>query len=467
MCAGEYDMKNSHLIVFALFLLMLISLSSPYFVRIVEGQPLLFSGEPYYYLRLGSRIMNEGISGNDPLISVSRPFLLNAYPLFLSGIFLFGPPELVSVILPVALGLISFFALNGILRGFGIRDRERIIALALVVLSTLYTIVFARSSPAACAVFLNLVGFFLITRDDLCSLISSFLVFSLVPFFSIAHAAAAIAIMALLFMKKRIVPLILALGVVLGFWISVGKAALVVSPGFFFQDYIADLGGLFGFGSFNLLLAAIGLILTWDDKRKFLPVYLSCLMLLLISIFDKTINIYLIFIFSVAGAIAFIRMYRMHWDLRQVKFLSLMLIVCGLLFSYIAFINSVSSYGPDRYMVDSLEWLSKEGTGVVLTDQGYGFWLQTIAGKKVMVDSFLYDGQVYNDSMAIFHSRNLKNTLSLLQDYNISHILIDDDMKSGLVWQKPNEGLQFLFRNNATFRMVYDRKGVEIWRVLP
>jgi len=68
-----------------------------------------------------------------------------------------------------------------------------------------------------------------------------------------------------------------------------------------------------------------------------------------------------------------------------------------------------------------------------------------------------------NASKNMFYSRNLEKTKKLFNIYNISHVLIDPQMKSGLVWNSEEEGLLFLFRNNETFKRVYSVSGIEVW----
>jgi hypothetical protein len=157
----------------------------------------------------------------------------------------------------------------------------------------------------------------------------------------------------------------------------------------------------------------------------------------------------------------------MRWELEQIKFLSIMLVACGLMFSTLSFIGLLASFGPSDSLGRGLVWLANEDANVVLTHYSRGFWVESIAGKKVLIDDFSKDRRLLNDSMTMFYSRNLKKTRELLDGYNISHIVIDTDMKHGLVWQKDDEGMLFLFRNNETFNRIYDKAGVEIWKVLP
>jgi len=58
-------------------------------------------------------------------------------------------------------------------------------------------------------------------------------------------------------------------------------------------------------------------------------------------------------------------------------------------------------------------------------------------------------------------------TFTLLRSYNIRYIWITPEMRSGLVWNKDDEGLLFLLKNSETFKKVYSTYGYEIWEVLP
>ena len=59
----------------------------------------------------------------------------------------------------------------------------------------------------------------------------------------------------------------------------------------------------------------------------------------------------------------------------------------------------------------------------------------------------------------------IDETKELLDDYNIKYIFIDNEMKKGLVWNE-KEGLWFSFRNNETFKNLYDKDGIEIWEYI-
>ena len=126
---------------------------------------------------------------------------------------------------------------------------------------------------------------------------------------------------------------------------------------------------------------------------------------------------------------------------------------------------------PDNEIIKSLDWLRhySEPDEIVFSHYSKGFWINSVAERPVVTDSMLEyfpnAEEKFNDSLEIFYSRNLKNTKSLLEKYDINYVWIDNEMKHGLVWEKEQQGLLFLFRNNETFNNIYNNQGIEIWEV--
>ena len=132
--------------------------------------------------------------------------------------------------------------------------------------------------------------------------------------------------------------------------------------------------------------------------------------------------------------------------------------------------QNISNMDPDLGTTSSLEWLQSQNFGVVFSHYEKGFWIEGIANKSVVMDGlFDYSPDVeqrYNDSMTLFNSRNLKNTMTILDKYNVTYIWIDNKMKTGQVWEKENQGLLFLLKNSEKFKRVYYLNKIEIWKYI-
>jgi hypothetical protein len=162
----------------------------------------------------------------------------------------------------------------------------------------------------------------------------------------------------------------------------------------------------------------------------------------------------------------------MKWQIDLIKTLTIILIICGLIFSTLSYINRVATAPPTKEMVLSLEWL-KENTAsddIILSYYTKGNWITAIAERPVILDSqtdYTPDLNArFNDTNTTFYSRNLETAKSVLDRYNIRYIYIDQEMKQGQVWTREEQGLLFLFRNSETFKKIYDKNSIEVWEYL-
>ena len=236
-----------------------------------------------------------------------------------------------------------------------------------------------------------------------------------------------------------------------------------------FINLVSDLGGLFGFGIFSIILSVMGLYVIWSIKKLIIP-HMLLLGFILTSFVLNYINVYLNFIAAIFVGYGLFVFIKRKWKVKLIETLTLTLLICGLLFSSLSYTNRISDSLPDRPLIESLEWLGSQPQGKVLTHPSNGLWIEAIAKKPVVIDSLVPYSPDINATLTdlndIFYSRNLENTKALLDKYNISYIWISPKMKQGQVWTKEEQGLLFLFRNSETFKKTYDQEEIEIWKYL-
>lgn len=228
---------------------------------------------------------------------------------------------------------------------------------------------------------------------------------------------------------------------------------------------LSDLGSVNGYGLFTLMLMALGAYLLWIKYNYEKFWFLFAAVGLAIAIYYSELNMYANYMVCFVAAIGFIEIFRSRWENNFLKRATIMLIVCGLLFSSISYINRITDMLPDRDTVEALEWLKGQDDGVVLSHFTRGMWIKYYAQKQPFVSSLssMKDNAAAEE---IFYSRNLKNTTEMLDSNGIRWLYIDAEMKQGLVWEKQEQGLLFLFRNKENFRKAYENKNAEMWEFL-
>lgn len=237
------------------------------------------------------------------------------------------------------------------------------------------------------------------------------------------------------------------------------------------KDILSDFGSFYGFSAFFLILALIGSYVLWAKKKEYLVLYIATIILFFSSLYFVFINIFLNFFFAFFAAIGLTSLMKRKWEYKIIKNATLLLILCGLLFSTSSFINRVIDSEPNNAQVRSLEYLSLfPDQGIIFSHYNNGFLIEYFTNKQVIMDENLDYSQGlnerYNDTITIFYSRDLEHTKTLLDKYNVDYIWIDEKMKSGLVWNKKDQGLLFLFRNEETFNNIYSYQEVEVWKYL-
>ena len=231
---------------------------------------------------------------------------------------------------------------------------------------------------------------------------------------------------------------------------------------------ISDFGALIGFGIFNFILSMIGLILFWEKSKKRLPLYISISAAFFLSLIFPVILLVLNLLFCFFAAVAINEIYRKKWEILILKNITLIIILCGIIFSCFSFENRLINSDPLKSEIDALNFLKNKEEGVVLSHEKNGFMISYFSKKPSFVYgdvAFEYDGEEkIRISRDIFYSRNLEKTIKLFKENNIKYVYVDKDMKDGLVFEKRNEGLLFILdKSGGVFEKIYDEDDVEIW----
>jgi len=210
-------------------------------------------------------------------------------------------------------------------------------------------------------------------------------------------------------------------------------------------------------------------LFTVNKSQDALPIYIGSIIALILSYKFVILRFYINFILVFVVTIAFIQIIKRKWKLPNLKSIAILVIICGLLFPTISYINRVSNSEPSMAKIDSLNWFKDQPQGMVLSHYSNGYWIESIANKQTLMNPDLSKKEAlkrYTDSKIIFNSYKLSDTQEKLDEYNIKYIFIDPEMKKGLVWQKDNQGILLLLAESGQFQQIYSLEGIEIWMYL-
>jgi len=465
----KLNVKSWHLILLAFIILII---------------PLILNGftvkgyEPFLYERLSDIVSNDfddlSYGGRGFAYDYGNPILLN--------ILSFIPLNIVLLVLPILLGILSFILYYNLLKELGVYHDVRTLASLILIVSPPFLYAFSNFNSFTIPLFLVLLGFYWFIKNKARFYILALFISFLLAFFGIFNSVIFLLILLLYCFTKKKLGLFLVFFVCNLFLLlflnyliisNYGFPESVRFGGYLLKNFIFDLGGGYGISLFLLFLLLFGFSKLWEKKYKnssFYIIFFIAIGLLFISL--KTMVYFNLFLCVLAG-LGFLKIWTRKWESNIIRNATLLFLIVGLLFSGVAFFIEFSKVGPSDELMDALDSLKNKGTNkeVVLSHYKNGFWINSLTGKKNVVDGYFDYAPDVNERLFdvnhVFSTRSADKTLEILDKYSVDYILITKDMKEGLVWHRDNEGLLFLLKNNPEyFKLFYNKDGIEIWRVL-
>ncbi len=478
-------LKKRNLFIPAIVLLFFV-LVFPNFARFYSGNDSLVGSESYYHLRASAELIKEKSYNlfNPPediqdMAYSHRNYVFNPYHYFLvyaSSIFSL---QTSSRIAPFLAGVLSLLVFNLILKRFIKDDYKRHVSLILLVLNPAFIYLFTVSNANAAVIVFSLLGFYFFMNEGRIFAFLSLACLLIVSLFSLFNTVLVLLLLlSYILLKRKMQSRFVVTAFMTAFFSLAMGSKLFYNYAYehevnIISSLFSDLGGMIGFGIFSIVLAAHGVVSNWKDKSDFLPFFgISTLLFVCLFFFGSFISMYLAFFVAVAGGMGFVKLTEEKSAVPMLKDLSILILICGILFSTISYLERLESLEPDKDMMDSLAWMRDNAfkDGFVLSHYDEGYLISTVARNPVLTDAFFSSGYdqrfTYKVQDSLFYGRKLDDAKTLFKNYNIRYIYITPRMRSDSVWTKQNEGLLFLLNDRMTFTNVYDKNGVSVWEVM-
>ncbi len=456
-------LKIRKIIMFSVLFFLLI----PLVLHIMDGPAP--GSENYYDLRV-SNLYVEG-ARYDAL--TSREINFNPYFFVLGNLSKMMDDLMLLKLFPVVAALISSIFLFMILKR--VEENKYLFVMSVFILSPLFVKSLYISSSNYFSLMLMLPAVYILFFKENLRLIS-YLLFLLLAFSPFINTLIIFLVFVYyLYSQKKekakiseffVFSAILLVAVLYNLYVFLTTEYLAVVP-YLSYSFISDLGSFLGFSIFAFMLALYYLFLNFD-KYKILSIYL--LLLLVFSFFlGNRINVFTNILVSFFAGLGLYRIIKLKWKHKNIKYLTLIAIFCGLLLSYVSMLDMLDSRDPSQDIIGALEWLKQnsEKDSLVISSADNGFWIEYFSERKPVIDQYYssYYFTKINKSSEFFQTRILDNAKIYIEELDIGYILIDDKMRSD-IWKKKDQGLLFLLRNKETFRKVYHNETVELWKVM-
>jgi hypothetical protein len=386
-------------------------------------------------------------------------------------------PNIMISLLPLLLGVATFILLWSIIKKLYNNQRTEKLAMILFLLSPSFLYIFSFGNSLFIPTFLCVLTFFVFIQKKWSWLSIPLVV--LLPFFNIVLLASLIICMFfyVYFQNKKKRKLFFTL-LLVGLVVSLAYYGFMLyNTGIphnftieesnwmnFFQYMLYDFGSGFGIGIFLLVLVIVGMSSKWDKKYTNLFMFFSVFALIVFSFFRIEVLIILNMFFCVIGAWGIESFLDKRKSSTFITY-TLIIVLCGLVFSGISQLDNLVESEPNAAMVDALDYLETREDGVVLSDYRNGIYINYAGHKNVIDENYLFVDDAeerFNDVTSVYYYRDLDSVEEIFEKYDIKYVLIDEQMKEE-IWEYDSQGLLFILQYTRDFIKLYDKDGVEVW----
>ena len=443
-------------------------------VPLLRSNPIGNIGSESYFLERMAQSLpyydTLSYSGRAASFNRGTPLLMSFIPESYWNYFAFGVTYLVAVL---------FWLL---LRKFNVEKRW----MALLLFALTPTSLYLASAPNRFIIplALLLLSMFLFLQEIKLLKQLAVIVVMLIPFFDFVFAGLALLILIIFGISRHYSRRYFLVGAALLFLTSLAYFLFLYNMAgmpslfnpesqFFGLNYslrmlISDFGSYAGISLFSLILFVLGVISVWPQKYSRLSVFLLVFSLIILSFFRIEAVILFSLVVAVFSALGIDSLIKSNWENSTLKYMVLVIISCGLLFSFVAYTKELVNSEPNQGIVFAMEFLENRPDGVVFSDYSRGNWIASAGKKNVIDQNFLFAPDIkerYNDSRTLLYTRDYNEALALFQKYSIRYIWMDDSLKDKL-YSGRDEGLLFLVKYSANIKSIYNQDGVQIWEIV-
>ena len=181
-------------------------------------------------------------------------------------------------------------------------------------------------------------------------------------------------------------------------------------------------------------------------------------------IYRPEILFFLIILSTVFTTIGFIKIFEEKWRLPSLKKFTFLLLLLGIVFSTLAYLDRIPQSSPTVTETAALTWMKENipKNEIVFSFPENSYYILYLSEHKPFyaLNDPDNEAQKANDSIGISSALYIEDLFPLLEQHNISLIYITKDMKSRL---PEKQGLLFLLKNEK-FKLIYFNQEVEVWR---
>jgi hypothetical protein len=460
---------NKRTILLTLIVVALV-LFAPLVSRWVLDQKTLPSEETYYNLRMIDQFKDQGVQDKD--ILQNKKYDFNLFHFIFSKINL--DMQNIAKFLPAIMGVISLLILYFLLKSINIGQNDIFFTIIILATTPIFLYNFTTFSPEIIVFPIFLIGLLLFAKKNYLSA----LFFGITALFNVMYVVIGLALIVGAYLLKKRSRMLVGINVLI-ILLSIGCGILIFHINYLtsfiplisgLNGFLIEFGAIKGFALVTIGLALIGLFSWWNKESSKIAMLSAVLAFMVFALFFEGSRLPIAILIAIFAAISISYLAHREWEIFMLKGVTLLLILCILVFSAVLTINfQINNIGDEK--ISAITYLSSAGvTEVILSTERNGFIIEYISGRSAYLDGNSYKFNDYEQrkdiANKIYYARNMNDLESLLKKENITHIVVDQNMMSGEVWNGRYEGLLFFLENSDKFIKIFYDDEIQIYRYL-
>ena len=254
------------------------------------------------------------------------------------------------------------------------------------------------------------------------------------------------------------------IGGIIGFisWLALSLATRVSFRDLFTLQPVdrlfVEFGSLHGLTLLTVILAVIGIIITWKRERRWAIV--ASILLVIWSLLFVASSLIASAIISYFAGQVFVFVWQSRWQHKSLKTVVLTCILISVLASYFIFTQQILNAPPTRPDLSAYMFLQSKTpqNAIVFTSPEQGQLVAYFASRQVLVSDITKSGAYetnFQEYQKILYTQSLSVLLEELANNSISYLFIDPQLQRSQDWRADQGGLSLLLRNKQSFTLVY------------
>lgn len=404
----------SALVVFLLFFSIMLSLNN-------FKQNTIINSQSYDIFRRAENKQNYDSF-------VDKKFNFNSHLIisFLMDFFNYNSVNLIVLSVILVLSLLLIFKISSF------------VLILLIPVSPLFAQYFLIFNDYTMAVFFLLICLYLYKKKQFIT--------SLVPFFlclffnTVIGSILFIFTLTLVFKKKLKKNLVFLYSIPFLAFIIFMPSYTIINPQFNFIEF----GSIYGLSFVIIAISILGYGILKENCFINIP-FFSVFFFIFIDLVACFFILNIIFLYILSEILK--KIFSEKWNNENLKNMTIVLLICIVLFSSITHLSFIFSNLISTENIELLESFKDKSIGVILAPKSIAYEVKFFAQQNVLIDQeidFIHDGKSKKDAfLEILKSRNIETTTNLINEYNISHIIITKDLINNF-WDFKDDGFLFI-----------------------